>query len=190
MYFPEWLYTIDVLFVIFILIFAFRGTRNGLSGELAHGVTLLALLAGFVFYYPQLTQFAAESWRILPPESLRFVVPAVMVLASVLLFVLLRVVFKLLIKRAMGDAAEKLAGGLIGMLRGAVIGLAVFAGLSLIPNDALYWTISEKSAAGGWVCNTVTPWLRSRSPELPTLPGIGGEEILDAARPVFLDEIH
>ena len=82
MYFPEWLYTIDVLFVIFILIFAFRGTRNGLSGELAHGVTLLALLAGFVFYYPQLTQFATESWRILPPEFLRFVVPAVMVLAE------------------------------------------------------------------------------------------------------------
>lgn len=168
MWFPEMLYTIDILFVLFVLFFAVRGVWNGLSGELANVITLLALLTGFCFFYPQLTDLAKDHWN-LPAAALRFIVPAVLILASVLLFVLLRILFRQMLKEQADTNADKVGGVLVGMLRGILLGLTVFVGLSLIPNDALYRVLSEKSAIGGWVCNTLTPWAAPRIGEMPAL---------------------
>ncbi|HNX52966.1 MAG TPA: CvpA family protein [Pontiellaceae bacterium] len=168
MWFPEMLYTIDILFVLFVLFFAVRGVWNGLSGELANVVTLLALLTGFCFFYPQLENLAKDHWN-LPAAALRFIVPAVLILASVLLFVLLRILFRQMLKDLADTNADKVGGVLVGMLRGILLGLTVFVGLSLMPNDALYRVLSEKSAIGGWVCNTLTPWASPRIGELPVL---------------------
>jgi len=185
MHFPEWLYTIDVVFVVLVLLVMLRGARNGLSGELAHAVTLLALLAGFVFYYPQLMQLAAYRWTALPPETLRIAVPAAILLAAAGIFLLSRALFKLLIKKTSGTIGDKLAGGLAGAVRGAAIGLVLLAGLSLIPNEALYSTISEKSDIGAWVCRTLTPWLKPRIETLPVVQPAGGGELPEAGVPVF-----
>lgn len=169
MSFPEMIYTIDILFAVFVVAVAVSGTRHGLSGELAHLITLIALLAGFCFFYPQLTQSASDHWSVLPPEAVRVVVPLVLVLAAVLIFILVRALFKQMLKDKLGEAADKFIGGLAGAVRGTVLGLAVFSGISLIPNDTLYRMLSEKSSIGGWVCNTLTPWLQPRIMELPVL---------------------
>jgi uncharacterized membrane protein required for colicin V production len=169
MWFPEQLYTIDILFAVFVLLFVFSGIRHGLSGELAHVVTLVALLAGVCFFYPQLTQLVSDYWRALSPEAVQIVVPVVMLLAAALLFLLLRVLFKKMLKDKLGESADKIAGGLTGALRGALLGSAVLAGLSLIPNDSLYQKLSQKSSIGAWVCNTLTPWAQPRVMELPVL---------------------
>jgi len=169
MYFPEMLYTIDILFAVFVLFFAVSGMRHGFSGELAHVVTLIALLAGVCFFYPQLMELASETWRTLPESAVRILVPVVLVLAAVLLFVVVRALFKQLLKDKLGETADKAAGGLVGALRGILFGLTVFAGLSLIPNESLYRMLSEKSSIGGWVCNTLTPWAQSHMEDLPVL---------------------
>ena len=179
MWFPERLYTIDILFSVFVLLFVFSGTKNGLSGELAHVVTLVALLAGVYFYYPQLTQLASDYWRALPESVVRIAVPVVMLLAAVLFFVVVRALFKQLFKNKLGEPADKIAGGLVGALRGILFGLAVFTGLSLIPNDTLYQTLSEKSSVGAWVCSTLTPWSQSHMPELPGLKNKMSEQLDD-----------
>ncbi|MCC7300988.1 MAG: CvpA family protein [Verrucomicrobia bacterium] len=168
MWFPEMFYTIDILFVLFVLFFAVRGVWNGLSGELAHVLTLLALLAGFCFFYPQLTELAENYWK-LPENVLRFLVPTVLILAAVLVFVLLRALFKQMLKEKAGTNADKVGGVLVGILRGILLGLTVFVGLSMISNDSLYRVLSEKSSIGGWVCDTLTPWARPRFGELPAL---------------------
>ncbi|NOU36728.1 MAG: CvpA family protein [Kiritimatiellaceae bacterium] len=169
MFFPETFYTIDILFVVFVLLFTFSGTKTGLAGELAHVMTLLALLAGVCFFYPQLIDLASNYWRALPPTAVKIIVPAGMLLTAVLLFVLVRLLIKQLLKDKLGEAADKVAGGLVGTLRGVLFGMAVFTGISLIPNDSLYQTLSEKSSIGGWVCNTLTPWSQSHLKELPVL---------------------
>ncbi|MEI8205608.1 MAG: CvpA family protein [Kiritimatiellales bacterium] len=179
MWFPEQLYTIDILFTVFILLFVFSGIKHGLSGELAHVVTLVALLTAVCFFYPQLTQMATDYWRALSPEAVQIVVPVVMLLAAVLLFLLLRVLFKQLLKDKLGEAADKIAGGLAGALRGALLGSAVLVGLSLIPNDSLYRVLSEKSSVGAWVCNTLTPWAQPRVMDLPVLKNKVSEKLND-----------
>jgi len=169
MWFPESLYTIDILFAVFVLFFTVSGTKTGLAGELAHVLTLIALLAGVCFFYPQLMVLASDYWRVLPPTAVRIIVPVLILLAAVLVFVVVRLLFKQLLKDKLGESADKVAGGLVGTLRGVLFGLAVFTGLSLIPNDSLCRTLSDKSSIGGWVCNTITPWSQSHITKLPVL---------------------
>ena len=164
---PEWVYTIDLLFVVFVLLFVFSGLRNGLSSELAHTLTLTGLLAGFCFFYPQIVQFAADYWQALPPKAVQIAVPVVMLLAAILFFVLVRALLKQLLKSQVSGASDRLLGGFAGALRGTVTGLAVMAALSLIPNETLYRKLSETSSIGAWVCNTLTPWVHPRILELP-----------------------
>jgi uncharacterized membrane protein required for colicin V production len=187
MWFPEMLFTIDILFAAFVLFFAVSGARNGFSGELAHVVTLVALLAGVCFYYPQLTGLAADYWQALPESAVRILVPIVLVLAAALLFVAVRALFKQLFKSKLGGPADKIAGGLTGALRGALFGLAFLAGLSLIPDDSLYRALSEKSSVGSWVCNTLTPWAQSHAVGLPVLKDKTGEQPDEMSEP--LDDI-
>jgi len=179
MYFPEMLYTIDILFVAFVLFFVVGGVRHGFSGELAHVITLLALLAGVCFYYPRMVEIASDYWRVLPEPVVRILVPIVLVLAAVLLFVVVRALFKQLLKDKAGGPVDKAGGGLVGALRGILFGLTVFAGISLIPNETLYRVISEKSAIGAWVCNTLTPWAQSHVEELPVLKDKAREQLDD-----------
>ncbi len=180
MWFPEMLYTMDVLFIVFVLIFAVGGTKRGLSGELAHVVTLLALLACFCFFYPQIMQMVANAWHTLPEPVLQIIVPLALVLAALLFFVLARALLKHLLKSKVDGTFDKIAGGLTGALRGALLGLAVLAGLSLIPSDALYRVLSEKSSIGGWACNTLTPWAQSHMVDLPVLKNKMGKQLDDA----------
>ncbi len=179
MVFPEMLYTIDILFVAFVVVFLVGGVRHGFSGELAHVITLLALLAGFCFFYPNLVQMASETWRALPDSAVRILVPVVLVLAAALLFVVVRALLRQLLKDKVGGPADKVGGGLVGALRGILFGLALFAGISLIPNETLYRALSEKSSIGAWVCNTLTPWAQSHVEELPALKDKMGEQIDD-----------
>lgn len=179
MWFPDQLYTIDILFAAFVLLFVFSGVKAGLSGELAHIVTLVALLAAVCFFYPQLTQLVSGCWSSLSAPAVQIIVPVVMLLVAVLLFVVVRMLFKQLLKDKLGEAADKIAGGLTGALRGALLGSAVLVGLSLIPNDSLYQTLSEKSSIGAWVCNTLTPWAQPRVMELPVLKDKMGEKLND-----------
>lgn len=179
MSFPESFYTIDILFAVCVIFFAIIGTRHGLSGELAHVVTLLALLVAFCFFYPQLMQLADDYWPSLPPVAVQIIVPAVLLLAAALLFMMMRALFKKLLGSKLGEVPDKIAGGLAGALRGGLFGLVAFAGLSLIPSDSLYRALSEKSSVGGWVCKSLTPWLQPRIMDLPVLKSKANERLDD-----------
>ena len=178
MCFPESLYTIDVLFVVFVIFFAVMGARHGLSGELAHVVTLIALLVGVGYFYPQLTRLASDCWRALPESAVRILVPVVLLLAAVLLFVLMRALLKQVFKN-MGETADKAAGATVGIFRGILLGLTVLAGFSLIPNETVYRAVSEKSAIGAWACDHITPWAQSHAGDLPVLKNKAADRFED-----------
>ncbi len=164
---PEMIYTIDILFAVFVIVFAACGLRRGLSGELASVLTLLVLLCGLCFAYPAFNQFAAQTWVDLSPVLIQIVVLLVLFLISFVLYFLIRVLLNRIFKTALSDGVDKIMGCFAGLLRGLLIGLTLLAALSLLPSERLYEVLSEKSAVGGWVCNTLTPWAHPRLMELP-----------------------
>jgi len=91
----------------------------------------------------------------------------VLLLVAVLLSFLLNILFKQLFKTRVSEVTNKISGSVLGLLRGALIGMTLLSALSLLPNERLYEALSEKSALGGWVCNTLTPWAHPRLMELP-----------------------
>jgi uncharacterized membrane protein required for colicin V production len=167
--FPEQLYTIDILFAVFVLLFALNGSRYGLASELAHAMTKMALLAGICFFYPQLLSLvSAQKWPL--PESVTgFLVPAFMLLASVLLFFTLLVLFEKMFQDKLNGTVDKAGGALAGVLRGALTGLMIFSCLSLIPSKGLYQVLSNRSLVGLWVCDTLTPWAKPRVMKMPVM---------------------
>ncbi len=167
MNFPEMLYTIDILFAVFVFLFAAGGLLRRLSGELARVLALLVLLFGLCFAYPAFNQFAAQTWVDLSPVLIQGVVLLVLFLISFLLYFLIRVLLKRIFKTALSDGVDKVAGCVAGLLRGLLVGITLLAALSLLPNERLYEALSEKSVVGAWVCNTLTPWAHPRLMELP-----------------------
>jgi len=167
MNFPDWLYTIDILFFAFVFFSAVRGFRRGLSGELAHILTVIIMLSVVCFLYPFLLQAAARIWSYVPAAAVQTALIIVMGLMAVLLFCTVRAMFKQLFKARMDAAGDHMAGCGIGALRGVMIGAVIISALSMLPSERLHQTLSEKSVVGGWVCNTLTPWLYPRLFELP-----------------------
>ena len=167
MNFPEVLYTIDILFVAFSLLFAVIGLWRGASGELASLLTLFLLLGTICFYYPALTQIAALQWDTLPAAAIQGLVLVVLLLSALIISVLLSKLLKQVWKSTVGVVIDKITGIFVGFLRGALIGISLLAALSLVPNEDLYLLLSEKSEIGGWVCTRFTPWLHPRLMELP-----------------------
>ena len=167
MNFPDVLYTIDILFAVFVLFFAVSGFRRGLSGELASVLALLILLCGLCFAYPAFNQFAAQIWVDLSPMLIHVVVLLILFLASLLLYFLIRKLLGRILKSTLSERVDKVAGCVAGLLRGTLIGITLLAALSLLPSERLYESLSEKSVLGGWVCNTLTPWAHPRLMELP-----------------------
>jgi len=90
--------------------------------------------------------------------------------------------FKLALVSKLVGSSDKISGGLAGGLRGILLGLAVLAGISLIPNESLYRAISDESLVGTWVCNTLTPWVQPRIKELPVLKDRMSERLDDITR--------
>ncbi len=165
--YSDWIYTIDILFGLFVFLFVVGGLHRGLSGELAHVLTLAALLFGVWFGFPHLTQLAADYWTGATPWMAKTAAGIVLGLAALLFFVLVQAVLRKLLRSGMEDLSDRLTGALFGLLRGILTGLAVLVVLSLIPNESLYNRISKKSSIGGWVCSTLTPWVRPHIEKLP-----------------------
>ena len=167
MNFPDVLYTIDILFAVFVVFFSAIGFRRGLSGELASVLALLILLCGLCFAYPAFNQFAAQTWVDLSPMLIQVVVLVILFLVSLLLYFLIRMLLKRILKSTLSERVDKIAGCAAGLLRGMLLGITFLAALSLFPSERLYESLSEKSVIGGWVCNTLTPWAHPRLMELP-----------------------
>lgn len=167
MWFPEWVYTIDVIFAVGVVLFGIGGLRRGLSGELARVLALAGLLVGVILFYPQWTEGLAQEREQLPVWAVHAAVSTVMILASVLLFFFAQTVLKVFLKQWIGEVTDKLAGAAAGLLRGLVSGLLLFALLGL--NETASATLSEKSAIGAWVCETITPRVGPWLQELPLI---------------------
>lgn len=165
--FPEWLYTIDILFIVLVIFFAAGGLRRGLSGELAHMLTLLIMLCVVCFFYPAMLRGTIHRWPFVPVAVVQISLIVSLIMSALLFFFLLRAVLKRLFKAGLDVPLDHLTGLFAGALRGAVTGVALMAALSLLAGEKVHLALSERSVVGNWVCTRLTPWLQPRLMELP-----------------------
>ncbi len=171
---PETIYTLDVLFCAFVLLFGVAGMLRGLPGELARLLTLAGLLAGVCFFYPALTRLAAQQWPMLPPAAIHAVTVAALLLCAMVFYLLLRLLLRSLLKDRGGVFLDRVSGAIVGMVFGVLMGLCVLCSISLLPQDRPYQILSEKSMIGNWVCTTLTPWIYPRLMEMPIFDAEAG----------------
>lgn len=176
MSFPEWLYTIDVFFLFFVFLVVLIGIKEGLSGELAHIVSMIALLTGVWFFYQQLSQVVSSLVPNWPFMAVTAGVWVILLLITGLSYGLARLTITRSVKGRLGDRSDKIWGSFAGALRGVLLGLILLAGLSIIPDESLYQALSQKSFVGSWVCKTITPWAQPYKSKLETLKTEAGEE--------------
>ncbi len=150
---PETIYTLDVLFCAFVLLFGVAGMLRGLPGELARLLTLVGLLCGICFFYPALTRLAAQQWPDFSTPVIQTVTAAALLLGAILFYVLLRAILQRALKEQIGAFFDRFFGALIGMIFGLLVGLSVLCAVSLLPQERPYEILSEKSVIGSWVKN-------------------------------------
>ncbi len=174
---PETIYTLDVLFGAFVLLFGISGLLRGLPGELARLLTLVGLLCGICFFYPALTRLAAQQWPDFSTPVIQTVTAAALLLGAILFYVLLRAILQRALKEQIGAFFDRFFGALIGMIFGLLVGLSVLCAVSLLPQERPYEILSEKSVIGSWVCTAMTPWLYPRLMDMPVFKEVGQQEV-------------
>lgn len=167
MTFPETIYTIDGLFILFVLLFGVAGFFRGLTGELSRLLSFIFLIGMFGCFYPELTQQTARSWTLLPAVAVQWIVAALFFIAGLGLYFALYFLFKRFLKELIRGFVDKMAGMFFGLMLGVLIGLTSLSAVSLIPHSGAYRVLSEQSVVGAWICENLTPWLHLRLMELP-----------------------
>lgn len=175
---PDTIYTLDVLFGAFVVLFGVAGLFRGFAGGLSRLLTLILLLAGVCFFYPTLTELVAEQWPVLEPPAVKAAALTVLCLGAFLFYALLKAILERALKEQIGAFLNRAFGALMGLVFGVIIGLSIFCGISLLPQDRPYRILSEKSTVGNWVCTTLTPWVYPRLMDTPFFKGMeeGGSQ--------------
>jgi hypothetical protein len=69
--------------------------------------------------------------------------------------------------RGRWSVPDKVPGAIAIAKRGWVDPSSALSLVTMIPHEGVYKTLSEKTRVGGWVCDTLTPWLHPKVMELP-----------------------
>lgn len=157
-YFPE-PNAVDIAALIFIAVGVFIGLRRGLSGELAHLLSIAAaFIVGLSFHQP-IGVWLAEHTR-LSPQSGRAMAFFLAVVVAMLGMVLARLAVKNIMKVVIEKEADKIGGCIAGFVRSSVIVIAVFLVMNMWPHDYLNRQFGEESIIGSVVLKCM-PSLRS-----------------------------
>jgi len=159
---PAWLHMIDLLFVVFVLLFAVNGLRRGFSGELASLLALLVLWGGFHFLFPFWSSFFFRHGSDQAFKIIQICVGLVFLLITIFLFAWIRRGVRRLLEKVARGFMNRVMDVAFGALRGLLIGVGIMVMLSLWSSEKIETALTERSVIGNWVCNTFTPWLTPR----------------------------
>lgn len=142
--------TIDIAALVLIVFGAVHGCIRGLSGELAH---VLSVLAAFVFglwIHPPFAAWILAHTRLSerPAQALAF---AGAVLCALIVMFCLRFVVGRVMKVVIEPPFDRIGGVLAGFVRSCVIVVILFILLNMWPNEYLNRTFGEESVIGSLV---------------------------------------
>lgn len=144
---PQGFHLIDVIILVAVLIGAIQGLRHGLSGELAHLISIVVmLLVGWNVLAP-LSTAIADVTRLSDSTArpVAFVGACVVVLLAM---ALLRMMLKHVMELNFKDGFDRWAGLLAGTVKYAAIAAAVLYLMMLSPSEYLVRLAGEESSIG------------------------------------------
>lgn len=175
MNFPETFYTVDVLFGIFVVLFAVSGLLRGGADEVARLLTLIILLTVFGRCYPYLAQATVRGLDMISHKAAYVLAGVVLLAIGILLFIGLKMLLVLWFDHVVGCLFwDRTIGAVAGLLIGTLLGLSVLCSMSLFGSTRLYSVLSERSLIGRWVCGSLTPKVY---PSLLKLPAFSNGEL-------------
>lgn len=157
----EWfarLSIMDMVLLLLLLISGVRGLLRGLSGELAHLLSFVALTAGFIYALPPAVHYLEERYG-MSLFNARTLAGIVLLLAVIGIFFLLREGLAALVKAGLNAVMDKLLGLTTGLLRGGCLILVFLVLLRLVPMAEIQTVVFEQSRIGNRVKRDLFPVL-------------------------------
>ena len=157
---------IDIAAFILIALGTIHGCLRGLSGELAH---VLSVIAAFVFglwFHQPFAAWMLNNTRLSerPAQALAF---ATTILSALMVMLCLRFVFRRIMKVVIEEHFDKIGGGIAGFIRSCLIVMIIFILFNIWPHEYLNRTFGEESLIGSF--------LRSQIPILESGQAQGDE---------------
>lgn len=141
---------IDIIALVVIAVGVLRGYRHGLSGELAHVISVVVVFMLGLHFYGPLGVWLNEHSQVGEQAAHALAFVATLVAAGVAM-ILLRAVLKRIMRVVIADGADKLGGAVAGSLRAAVFVVIVFVLVNLWPHDYLNRAFGKQSMIGSCV---------------------------------------
>jgi len=138
---------VDIAVLIIVVASAIVGIRRGLSGELAHVVSLVVAFILGLYCYSPFSLWIIDHTRLTyqPARALAFITT---VLAAAVAMILLRSLLKRIMKVAIEQGIDKAAGCVAGFVRSCIFVIIVVLIMNMWPNDYLNRVFGEESIIG------------------------------------------
>jgi membrane protein required for colicin V production len=174
---------VDVGAVIALILGVFLGLVRRLSGELAHLISVVvAFVAGLLAFRPVAAWLAG--YESLGPRTVQALAFVIIVVGAGVLMILLRLALLRAMRGMIGEEADRLLGGLAGLIRSIVVITVVFVLMNLVPSDFLNRQFGEASAIGR-VVREFMPAIEEKLPEIekkvPKMMELGSGEENDSS---------
>jgi len=184
--FPENIMLLDVLIAGVVFAFALSGLVKGLSGEIAHVITLIALGLTLFFVYPHIYRHLYHTFDQANPQLLKWLLLIALALLSFFSLGLISRMLTGILKSQFSVGTDKFWGFMFGFVRGGFLMLIVLIFVGILGPTRLRNILAGRSRIGGFICNEVVPVVQPYAMErLNSLDGVSEkvEKIREIIRP-------
>lgn len=140
---------VDLAAVIVAVAGFLAGLRRGLFAEIPRFISVVfVLLAALLMYQPAGELLIANTRLDRDPEQAQAAAFLLIVIVVWLCLIIARIVLQLAAKIVLNAKGSRLAGGLLGMARGAVVIVMIVFGANLWPNEHVRRVFGQGSFTG------------------------------------------
>ena len=138
---------VDIAALVLIGLSTLHGCLRGLSGELAHFLSVVSAFAFGLWLHQPLALWMLTSTRLegRPAQAVAF---ATSVTGALVALILVRFAMRRIMKVVIEEEFDRIGGGIAGFIRSTVIVIIVFILLNMWPHEYLNRKFGEESLIG------------------------------------------
>lgn len=159
---------VDAAVAAFLLGGLVGGIRRGLSGELARVLIAAGTIAAIYYYARPVANHLLTRYEWSENVAL-LIASAGVLLAAYVGLTLIRLALAAVFNFAFKGRVEKIGGGLLGLVRSALVAILLLTLFALLPNNTLHRHVAVESRCGRWVNERMHPLLDHVSERMPEL---------------------
>lgn len=147
---------VDLVVPVIILWGLLMGLRRGLSGELFRLIGTCLVFGIALRFYENFGSMIARHSLLVQNQEMAAALAFLLILVGIgICFFVLRIVLVLLVNVKFNDSIDRPAGGITGLLNGALVAALLVFAAGLWPNQELRPVITSESYAGRFVFKVV-----------------------------------